>query len=81
MSVITRELRSEVTPDGQLRLGIEEREVPSPGPEEVVVRVDAASLNPADLADLLGLADVATLTHDASGDRRVTPKLLDRGLV
>ena len=72
MSVTTRELRSEVTPGGELRLSIEEREVSSPGPDEVVVRVEAAPVNPADLAALIGLADVATLTQDATGDRLVT---------
>jgi len=81
MSVTSLELRSEITPAGQLRLSLEEREVAVPGPDEVVVRVEAAPINPADLAELLGPADVATLTSEATADRRVTtaevpPRLL-----
>ena len=81
MSVTSLELRSEITPAGQLRLSLAEREVAPPGPDEVVVRVEAAPINPADLAELLGLADVATLTSDATADRPVTtaevpPRLL-----
>ena len=50
MSITSLELRSEVTPAGQLRLSLDEREVKAPGPDEVVVRVEAAPINPADLA-------------------------------
>jgi len=81
MRATSRELRSETTPAGQLRLSLEEREVAVPGPDEVVVRVEAAPINPADLAELLGPADVATLTSEATADRPVTtaevpPRLL-----
>jgi NADPH:quinone reductase-like Zn-dependent oxidoreductase len=72
MSVTSLELRSEITPAGQLRLSLEEREVAAPGPDEVVVRVEAAPINPADLAELLGPADVATLMSEATADRPVT---------
>ena len=81
MSVTSLELRSEITPAGQLRLSLAEREVAAPGPDEVVVRVEAAPINPSDLAELLGPADVATLTSEATADRPVTtadvpPRLL-----
>lgn len=81
MSVTSLELRSEITPAGQLRLSLAEREVAAPGPDEVVVRIEAAPLNPADMAELLGPADVATLTSEATADRAVTtaevpPRLL-----
>jgi NADPH2:quinone reductase len=81
MSVTSLELRSEITPAGQLRLSLEEREVAAPGADEVVVRVDAAPINPADLAELLGPADSATLRSEATADRPVTiaevpPRLL-----
>jgi hypothetical protein len=39
MSVTSQEPRSEITPTGQLRRSLEEREVAAPGPDEVVVRV------------------------------------------
>src|ERR1700730_17999077 len=83
MSVTSKELRSEITPAGQLRLTLEEREVGVPGRDGVFVRVEAAPINPADLAELLGPADVATLTSEATADRPVTtaevpPRLLRR---
>ena len=67
MSVTSIELRSEITPEGQLRLSLAEREVAPPGPDDVVVRVEAAPINPADLAELLGPADVATLMQRSNG--------------
>ncbi|WP_404333476.1 zinc-binding dehydrogenase [Sphingomonas sp. MMS12-HWE2-04] len=55
------ELRSKVSSDGTLTLGLETVTVPSPGPDEVVVRVEAAPINPSDLGLLLGPADLSTL--------------------
>jgi NADPH:quinone reductase-like Zn-dependent oxidoreductase len=72
MSITSLELRSEATPAGQLRLSLDEREVKAPGPDEVVVRVEAAPINPADLAELLGSADVSTLRREPTTDRPVT---------
>jgi NADPH:quinone reductase len=81
LSISSKELRSEITPAGQLRLSLAEREVAPPGPDDVVVRVEAAPINPADMAELLGPADVATLMSEATADRPVTtaevpPRLL-----
>ncbi|MEM8902477.1 MAG: zinc-binding dehydrogenase [Actinomycetota bacterium] len=58
------ELRSTVTADGAVRLSLEESPVPEPGPDEVVIRVGAAPINPSDLGVLLGAADPASLTDD-----------------
>jgi NADPH2:quinone reductase len=60
-SLIAHELRSLVTSDGRLKLSIEEAPVPAPGADEVVVRIEAAPLNPSDVINLLGQADVTTL--------------------
>ena len=81
MSISSKELRSEITAAGQLRLSLAEREVTPPGPDDVVVRVEAAPINPADMAELLGPADVATVMSEATADRPVTtaevpPRLL-----
>src|SRR5690348_13271334 len=81
MSVTSLELRSEFTATGQLRLSLEERDVAPPGPEEVVVRVEAAPINPADLAVWLGPADVATLTSAGTADRPVTTATVSDRLV
>jgi NADPH:quinone reductase-like Zn-dependent oxidoreductase len=47
------ELRSLVTADGTVELALEEVDVPAPGPGEVLVRVEAAPINPSDLGLLL----------------------------
>ncbi len=65
-SLTTHELRSLVTSDGRLKLSIEEAPVPAPGADEVVVRIDAAPLNPSDIINLLGAADLATLRAGSS---------------
>ncbi len=72
MTFTSLELRSEITSAGELRLSLEERSVDDPGPDEVVVRVEATPLNPSDLNQLLGPADVETLAASGSGDRPVT---------
>jgi NADPH:quinone reductase len=72
MKVTTQELRSLITPEGELRLTLEDVDVPAPGPDEVVVRVDAAPLNPSDVGELLGPADVATLKTSGPAGRPVT---------
>jgi NADPH2:quinone reductase len=60
-SLTAHALHSLVTSDGRLKLSIAEAPVPVPGADEVVVRIDAAPLNPSDILTLLGQADVATL--------------------
>ncbi len=63
------ELRSTVTADGRLVLDLREVAVGEPGPGELLVRVEAAPINPSDLGLLLGPADLATMEAGGSGDR------------
>src|SRR6478672_9947182 len=65
-----RQLRSLVTPDGELRLSVATVDTPRPGPHEVLVRVEAAPVNPSDLALLLARADISRTV--ASGSDGVT---------
>src|SRR3569833_4460612 len=60
------ELRSTVDGEGRLTLHLEEVTLTPPGEGEVIVRVEAAPINPSDLGLLLGPADIATLA--VSGD-------------
>lgn len=53
-----RQLRSTITSDGQLELTLVDVEMPAPGPNEVVLRVEAAPINPSDLGLLIGPADM-----------------------
>jgi NADPH2:quinone reductase len=80
MSITSLELRSEITPTGQLRLSIEEQELAAPGPDEVV-RIEAAPINSADLAELLGPAAVATLTGEGTADRPITTAAVPQRLL
>ncbi len=54
------QLRSLVTAGGELELSLVSVPVGDPGPDEVVVRVEATPINPSDLGLLLGAADVST---------------------
>ena len=54
-----RQLRSLVTADGELQLSIATVPTPVPGPGEVLVRMEAAPINPSDLALLIATADVS----------------------
>lgn len=54
-----RQVRSLVTEDGELRLSLESVAVPVPVAHEVVVRVEAAPVNPSDLGLLLAMADLS----------------------
>lgn len=64
-----RELRSIVGEDGTLRLTLEHVVVDKSADDEVVVRVEAAPINPSDLGLLLGPADVATLRSSGTAHR------------
>ena len=63
------ELRTTAGSDGKLRLTLEEVTLPPPAADEVIVRVEAAPINPSDLGLLLGPADVATLIAGGTPER------------
>jgi NADPH:quinone reductase len=63
------ELRSKITSGGKLELSLEEATVPDPAADEVVIRVEAAPINPSDLGMLLGPADVSTFQAGGTADR------------
>jgi NADPH:quinone reductase-like Zn-dependent oxidoreductase len=62
------QLRSLVTADETVRLFLEPAPVPEPGPSEVLVRVEAAPINPSDLGLLLAGADVSAAAWSGSAD-------------
>jgi NADPH2:quinone reductase len=65
------QLRSLVREDGRLQLSLEEVPVPDPGPDEVLVRVEASPINPSDLGQLLAGADLSTLEVAGSPERPI----------
>jgi len=60
-----------VTAAGDLEVTLATAPVPPPGPDEVLLRVDAAPINPSDLILLLAGADASALTESGSPDRPV----------
>lgn len=65
------ELRSTVSSDGCLTLSLQPATLTPPGPDELVVRVEAAPINPSDLGLLLGPADLSTLERSGTPDRPI----------
>ena len=73
MSNTSREIRSEVTSDGQLKLSIESVEMPTPKDHEVLLKVEASPINPSDLGLLISFAaDLSSITTEGTGDDKVT---------
>ena len=71
-SDMTKEIRSTVTGDGSIQLSIARVEKPVPKAGEVLIRVEAAPINPSDLGLLISFAaDLDTLEVTGSGDETV----------
>jgi len=62
------QLRSLIKTSGELEISLVDVPTPEPGPDEVVVRVEAAPINPSDLGLLVGAADMSTAK--ASGTKQ-----------
>ncbi len=54
------ELRSTVADDGRVTLAMREFDIAEPGPDEVVVRIEASPINPSDLGMLFAGADLGS---------------------
>ena len=65
------ELRSLITPTGALEVSLAEVTVSTPGPDELVVRLEAAPINPSDLGLLFGAADMTTAAVSGTPERPV----------
>ncbi len=67
----TLQLRSLIRRDGELELSLVDEALPQPAANEVVVRVEAAPMNPSDLGLLFGAADMRTAKAGGTPDRPV----------
>jgi NADPH2:quinone reductase len=65
------QIRSLLNADGTLEVSLEPGPVPEPGPDEVLVRVEAAPVNPSDLGLLLAGADLSTATEGGTPEHPV----------
>ena len=61
------QLRSLIHANGELELALHTVEAAPPESTEVVVRVEAAPINPSDIGLLFGAADLETLATSGSG--------------
>ncbi len=74
------QLRSLVKPEGTLELSLVHVETPEPAPDEVVLRVDAAPINPSDLGMLFGAADLTTLQGGTPSDPVVSAAIPEKAM-
>ena len=65
------QLRSLIKRNAELILSLDEVPMPEPGPQDVLVQMQAAPLNPSDLGLLFGAADLSTLSASGSSQRPV----------
>src|SRR3979490_627787 len=65
------QLRSLIKNSGELEMSLASVPTPEPGPDEVVVRVEASPINPSDLGLLIGAADMTTAKASGSRDAPV----------
>lgn len=71
-------MRSLITADGKLKLWLEEVTVREPADNELVVRMQAAPINPSDQLLMFGPADPATLRETGTPDRPVIEGTIPR---
>ena len=78
------QLRSLIKSTGELELSLAEVPVPTPADDEVLVRMEAAPVNPSDLGLLFGMADLSTAKASGSAGRPVisatVPEKLMKGM-
>jgi len=71
MSTTGLQIRSLISKSGELELSLAKVEIPEPGPDQVVVKVEATPINPSDLGLLVGPADMSAATSSGSGEGTV----------
>lgn len=68
MSTQCKQIHSLLREDAVLEISLKEVSLKDPGPDEVLVRVDATPINPSDLGLLFGAADMRTARFGGSPD-------------
>jgi hypothetical protein len=78
-SDVALELHSLVTPESTLELSLAEVPIAGPEPNEVLIRVEVAPINPLDLGLLFAGVDVSTATVAGAPDNPVVTAPLSPG--
>ena len=78
----SKEIRSNVTSDGNIEISISSVEKPVPAANEVLIKVEASPINPSDLGLLISFAaDLDSLNVSGSGDETVAKMKVHPGLM
>jgi hypothetical protein len=75
------QLRSLVKKSGEIELSLARQPVPEPAADQLVVRVEAAPINPSDLALLVGPADLSTLKISGTREQPVVTAAIPPNLM
>ena len=75
------QLRSLIKKSGDLELSLVQIPVDEPAADEIVVRIEAAPLNPSDLGLLVGLADINTASASGTRESPVISAKVPEGLM
>ena len=75
----SKQLFTLITSDGQLEVSLKERDVPAPKAHEVIVRIEAAPINPSDMWPMFGPANLAEASYDA--DKKAMTAPLHQGMI
>ena len=60
------QLISTISEDNKLTLALQDIEIPQPGADEVIIRIEAAPLNPSDLGVMFSAADMTTAVQSGT---------------
>jgi NADPH2:quinone reductase len=72
------QLRSLIRSDGTLELSLADVETPTPAANEVLIRIEAAPLNPSDIGLVFGAAEMSTAKASGTADRPVVTATVPR---
>lgn len=62
------QLQSLVTPRNELQISLSPVAIPEPAADEVLIRVEAAPINPSDLNTMIGPADISQMRKEGGGN-------------
>ena len=75
------QMLSTVTSNGELRLALAQVDMPTPGPDEVVIKIEATPINPSDLGVMFGWSTMTDASTSGSGkDSVLTAPVSPQGM-
>jgi NADPH:quinone reductase-like Zn-dependent oxidoreductase len=75
------QIRTLIKPEGELELSLAEVEIPTPGPTDIIIKVEATPINPSDLGLLVGAGDISTAVQSGTAERPViTARVPEAGM-